>query len=54
MKLELLTGARCGEISGLSVEEIDRDEWSWTLPAARSEKQAAAGHAVGWDGARDH
>ena len=36
MKLELLTGARCGEISGLCAEEIDRDEWTWTLPAARS------------------
>jgi integrase len=36
MKLELLTGARCGEISGLCAEEIDRYEWTWTLPAARS------------------
>jgi integrase len=32
LKLELLTGARCGEISGLCVEEIDCDEWIWTLP----------------------
>jgi integrase len=39
MKLELLTGARCGEISGLCAEEIDRDEWTWTLPAARSKKK---------------
>jgi integrase len=36
LKLELLTGARCGEISGLHAEEIDRDKWVWTLPAARS------------------
>ena len=36
MKLELLTGARCGEISGLCVEEIHHGEWTWTLPAARS------------------
>jgi integrase len=36
LKLELLTGARCGEISGLRAEEIDRDKWVWTLPAARS------------------
>jgi integrase len=36
LKLQLLTGARCGEISGLRVEEIDPDEWIWTLPAARS------------------
>ena len=36
LKLELLTGARCGEISGLRAEEIDRDRWLWTLPPARS------------------
>ena len=36
LKLELLTGARCGEISGLRAEEIDRNKWVWTLPAARS------------------
>jgi integrase len=36
LKLELLIGARCGEISGLRTEEIDRQKWIWTLPAARS------------------
>ena len=36
LKLELLIGARCGEISGLRVEEVDRQKWIWTLPAARS------------------
>jgi integrase len=36
LKLELLTGARCGEIAGLRAEEIDRQKWIWTLPAARS------------------
>jgi integrase len=36
LRLELLIGARCGEISGLRVEEIDREKWLWTLPAARS------------------
>ena len=36
LKLELLTGARCGEISGLRAEEIDRNKWVWTLPAQRS------------------
>jgi integrase len=36
LKLELLTGARCGEISGLRAEEIDRQKWTWTLPASRS------------------
>jgi integrase len=39
MKLELLTGARCGEIAGLCAEEIDRDQWSWTLPSARSKNK---------------
>jgi integrase len=36
LKLEPLTGARCGEISGLRAEEIDRNKWVWTLPASRS------------------
>jgi integrase len=36
LKLELLLGARCGEISGLRAEEIDRQKWTWTLPATRS------------------
>ena len=39
LKLQLLTGARCGEISGLCAEEIDREEWIWTLPAARSKNK---------------
>jgi integrase len=36
LKLELLTGARCGEISGVQAEEIDREKWIWTLPSLRS------------------
>jgi integrase len=36
LRLELLIGARCGEISGLRAEEIDRDRWLWVLPAQRS------------------
>jgi integrase len=39
LKLELLTGARCGEISGLCVEEIDCEEWNWTLPVERSKNK---------------
>lgn len=39
LKLQLLTGARCGEISGLCAEEIDREEWNWTFPAARSKNK---------------
>jgi integrase len=36
LKLELLLGARCGEIAGLRAEEIDRGKWIWTLPPSRS------------------
>jgi integrase len=36
LRLELLTGARCGEIAGIAAGEIDRERWTWTLPAARS------------------
>jgi integrase len=43
LKLQLLTGARCGEISGLCAEEIDREEWIWTLPAARSKNKRPRG-----------
>jgi integrase len=39
LKLELLTGARCGELSGICAEEIDREQWTWTLPAARSKNK---------------
>ena len=39
LKLQLLMGARCGEISGICVEEIDREEWTWTLPAVRSKNK---------------
>ncbi len=39
LRLQLATGARCGEISGLCVEEIDREQWKWTLPAARSKNK---------------
>jgi len=39
LKLQLLTGARCGEFSGLCAEEIDSSQWIWTLPAARSKNK---------------
>jgi integrase len=39
LKLQLLIGARCGEVSGLCAEEIDRERWIWTLPAARSKNK---------------
>jgi integrase len=39
LRLQLATGARCGEISGMCAEEFDREQWTWTLPAARSKNQ---------------
>ena len=39
IKLQMLTGARCGEIAGLCADEIDRSHWTWTLPAARSKNK---------------
>ena len=39
LKFQLLTGARCGEVSGIHAEEIDREQWTWTLPAARSKNK---------------
>lgn len=39
LRLQLATGARCGEISGMSSEEVDRDNWIWTLPAVRSKNK---------------
>jgi integrase len=36
IRLQLLTGARCGEVGGMRAEEIDRGNWVWTLPAGRS------------------
>jgi integrase len=39
LRLQLLLGARCGEISEMHVEEINCDKWLWTLPAARSKNK---------------
>ena len=39
MKLQLLLGARCSEISGLCAEEVNCGEWTWLLPAARSKNK---------------
>jgi integrase len=37
--VQLATGARIGEITGITADEIDRDKWLWTLPAARSKNK---------------
>lgn len=39
LRLQLLTGARCGEVSGITAEEVDVENWLWTLPAARSKNK---------------
>jgi len=36
MRVQLAIGARCGEVAGMMAEEVDKDAWTWTLPAARS------------------
>lgn len=36
LKLQLATGARIGEVSGILAAEIDQAAWTWTLPASRS------------------
>jgi integrase len=41
LRLQLLTGARCGELGGMVSEEIDTALWIWTLPAGRSKNGRA-------------
>ena len=36
LRVQLLIGARISEVVGMTAEEVDRDEWIWTLPASRS------------------
>ena len=36
VRVQLLTGARIGEVAGMTAKEVDRDKWLWTLPEARS------------------
>jgi integrase len=36
LRLQLCIGAGSGEICGMRASEIDRDKWTWTLPAERS------------------
>jgi integrase len=39
LRVQLATGARIGEVTGMTADEIDRDKWLWTLPAARSKNK---------------
>jgi integrase len=41
LRVQLLTGARIGEISGMPASEIDRDKWLWRLPAERAKNEQA-------------
>jgi integrase len=36
LRVQLLLGARIGEVVGMTGTEIDRNNWLWTLPATRS------------------
>jgi integrase len=39
LRLQLLTGARIGEISGMVTGEVDQSAWVWTLPAERAKNK---------------
>ena len=41
LRVQLLIGARIGEIAGMQVDEVDRAKWVWTLPSARSKNKRA-------------
>jgi integrase len=41
LRFQLLTGARCGEAAGITVREINQQDWTWTLPAERSKNGQA-------------
>ena len=39
LKLQILTGTRCGELGGIASDEVDCALWTWTLPATRSKNK---------------
>jgi integrase len=39
LRLQLCLGSRIGEVAGLHLEEVDQDNWIWTLPARRSKNK---------------
>jgi integrase len=39
LRLQLVLGARIGEVSAIRAEEIDQSTWLWALPAARSKNK---------------
>jgi integrase len=41
LRLQIATGARCGEVAGIEIGEIDSTKWLWTLPGARSKNGRA-------------
>jgi integrase len=49
LRVQLLVGARIGEVVGMTAEEVDRDKCIWTLAASRSKnKHARTTPLVGW------
>jgi integrase len=43
LRLQLCLGARIGEVAGIHAEEINRENWTWTLPAHRSKNKKPRG-----------
>jgi integrase len=41
LKLQILVGARIGEVGGMRADEVDATKWLWTLPSARSKNGRA-------------
>ena len=39
LRVQLLIGARIGEIAGMLANEVDRSKWLWALPSARSKNE---------------
>ena len=39
LRVQLLIGARIGEVAGMALDEIDQSEWLWVLPAGRSKNK---------------
>lgn len=42
LRFQLATGARIGEVGGITVAEINQETWIWTLPAERSKTRGTA------------
>ena len=45
LRLQLPTGARCGEVAGMEAGEIDATEWLWTLACCSFEERQGSSYA---------